>query len=88
MNERSENVALPTDPNHRAVVESTDKGVQAQCPCGWRGVDRCLRSDDYALTNAMEEASQHERMAQRLAGRQRKPIDIEDIGIPHLREDV
>jgi hypothetical protein len=52
---------------HKTVVESTEMGVQAQCPCGWRGVDRCLRSDDYAWTNAAEEGKKHQRYAAKVA---------------------
>jgi hypothetical protein len=44
---------------HVAKVISTAKGVQAVCSCGWKGVDRCRMSDDYAFTNAGEEGRDH-----------------------------
>ena len=76
-----------SDVVHVARVDRTDIGSQAACSCGWKGVDRCRRSDDYAITNAGEEG-QRPVMSMRLAGRTKKPIDPDDIGSPHLREDL
>jgi hypothetical protein len=50
-----------TTDSHNCRVESTHQGFQAQCSCGWKGVDRCRMSDDYAWTNAAEEGVQHRR---------------------------
>lgn len=44
---------------HVTSLRSTDIGIQAVCSCGWTGVDRCRMSDDYAWTNASDEANRH-----------------------------
>lgn len=52
---------LPATENHNAVTSLTERGIQAICPCGWKGPDHDRRSDDYAYTNAMKDADQHRR---------------------------
>lgn len=44
---------------HSVYVNSTGIGFQATCSCGWKGIDRDARSDDYALTNSQREARHH-----------------------------
>lgn len=60
MREGAEHVTN-TSEDHRLDVKSTDQGFQATCSCGWKGVDRCRMSDDYAWTNACNEAAKHKR---------------------------
>lgn len=52
-------VSMSEHVSHIASIQTTAKGFQAICSCGWLGVDRDSRSDDYAHTNARAEMNGH-----------------------------
>lgn len=57
--------------------------VYAQIPRpGWVPFRRQVSAETLA-----REQEQRARLEAKLAGRERKPMDYDDIGIPHLRED-
>jgi len=46
---------------HKTTVQRTADGYQGICICGWAGREKDRMSDDYAWTNASDDAKQHER---------------------------
>lgn len=53
------------DDFHSVKAASVDGGFQAICTCGWKGSVKDRMSDDYAYTNAREDAEGHWRAIQR-----------------------
>jgi hypothetical protein len=76
----------PSDVQHTADLSRQPRWI---CVCGSTNVaDLCWYCQRLPPEVVARDAEQRERLAQRLAGRPVKPIAIEDIGIPHLREDA
>jgi hypothetical protein len=46
---------------HKTWVQSTNRGYRPMCSCGWEGCETDRMSNDYAYTNASDDARQHER---------------------------
>ena len=44
-------------------------------------------SDDPITTHAMREQCQRERLQERLGDRAKGPVNLDDCGVPHLREE-
>lgn len=46
---------------HDLSIESTVFGYRGACSCGWHGSEKDRMSDDYAYTNASDDAESHRR---------------------------
>jgi hypothetical protein len=44
---------------HVTSIKSTELGYQPVCSCGWKGSETDRLSNDFAYTNASEEAGRH-----------------------------
>jgi hypothetical protein len=62
MTDSSQPVIRTTD-EHNATTQSAADGPQATCSCGWRGRVHDRMSEDYAWSNAKEDAAAHVRYA-------------------------